>query len=50
MQKNDEVTHLLYLMALFVTADERTKKMCEFLLSLDKEAIEEVKRIAYATN
>ena len=50
MPTDDKVTHLLHIMALYATADERTKKMCDFILSLDKETIEEVKRIAYAEN
>ena len=50
MPKNDNVTQVLYFMALYITADKRTQKMVDFLLSLDKETVERVKRIANAKN
>ena len=48
MQSDNKVVHLLYIMALYETADERTKSAVNYLLSLNEETLKEVKRIAYA--
>ena len=54
MQKNEEIDEklvkTLYYFALYMTADERTKRAVDLLLSLNESQLEILKEIAHATD